>query len=158
MKKIFFILAFCGLSFAETVGQYIIFTSSFPSVAFDNMIKYAVDNSIVFPQSASMVQWISAVSSETAVRGLITRTWRDGEPITDERTSEIYMECDERVEEFHPVKNFITQGKITKIGYYTFNRHGFNRDTDSEGNIYDAATRRTAWEDRWKFEVEVSSE
>jgi len=158
MKKIVLILSFCGLSFAETfVGQYIIHTTSFPPVALNNMFQYAVEKSVVFPQPASMVEWISAVSSATAKSGLVRKTWRHSEPVIDERTDEIFAECDIRVEGFHPIENFINQGKITKIGYYTFDRHGYNRDPLSAGNIYEAAARRNAWRDKWRFEVEVSS-
>ena len=157
MKKLFLILMFCRLCQAAIVGLYVIHRDSFPPVALQNMFQYAVERSVDFAQSASMVEWTSAVSSTTAGRGLINRTWRDGKPVTDWRTSEIFMKCDIRIEGFHPIENFLAQGKITKVGAYGYDRHGFCRDRDNPLNIYTAAAVRTAWCNRWKFEVEVSS-
>lgn len=158
MLKLILILMFPVLIMAEQrVGQYVIFTASFSSVALENMLTYAVDNSKDKGQPAKRVRWISAVSTNTSNNGLSRKNWRDNSPAIDSETSQIYMEVCDSVEGFNPIENFISQGRILKLGYYSFDRKGYNRDLTSEGNIYDAADRRNEWLNRWEYIVEIST-
>lgn len=162
MKKLIllFILIMPVIVKAGTVGQYIIFTSSFPTIARNNMFEYAVDKSKDIGQPAQRVWWKSQVSTDTHKSGIVKTSYRDNTPVIDNETKEIWMEVCISVENFHPIENFISQGKILKVGYYSFNRkEGYNRDRTSPGNIYDAADRRNEWDARHRvvYEVEIST-
>lgn len=137
---------------AGTVGQYIIFTSSFSQVAFDNMIQYAVNGSKDKGQNALRVSWVTVLSTDiisstgtVRTRLEIRRNYRDNKPYTDNNPGQIWMTICVSVENFHPIENFISQGKIKKVGTVTFNRKGWNRTEGDPQSIYAGHKRYKEW-------------
>lgn len=142
---------------AGEIGQYIIFTSSFPEVALNNMLKYAVDGSKDLGQPALRVSWTTIISTEittttgtiktTEVKLEIRRDCRDSKPYMDNSPSQIWMTVDVSVENFHPIENFIQQGKIKKVGTVTFDRKGWNRKEGDPQSIYAGHARYKEWKE-----------
>ena len=161
MKKLIFILILfiTPILKAGEVGQYIIYTDSFSANGFTNMIKYQIEKSKGKRQPTDMVRWVSQVSTHTSANGIVRTNWRDEEPVVDEETDKIYMEIDTDVEGFSPVENFIRQGKIDRVNTYSYTyENGYNRDEESEKNIYKAGDIREDIINNWTYEVESSTD